>query len=419
MSNAFSNPTIFAKEMIRHLKNSLVVGNTIHRGYKSEWSKEHNGYKPGQSISIDLPHYFRVKDGATVDTADILSRSTTLSLNNRKHVAYTLTSAEQTYNMDMMSEKLIKPAMMALAEYIDRDTLGMYTDIANQVGTPGTTPSNFYTIGQAAARLTEEAAPKMDRHCVLNSQATLKLADNLKGVLHREIVGTAIQQASVGPIAGMKLYESESVNRHTCGTWGGSSAVLVDDTVANGDNTINLDQNGAGSALTVKHGDIFTIADVNSVNPASGQSTGQARNFVVDADATFADAGGGDYNLDITCTPGTDPYAIYDSTANETYLPYQNIDTLPVNNAAVTIPGSSGLIYPVNLAYHRDCMAIAMVPLVMPQSAVWGTRMTTEDGLSVRCYKYLDGANDAEVIRFDILYAKKCINPFLGCRIAG
>lgn len=418
MSNAFSNPTIFAKEAIRHLKNNLVVGNTIHTGYKEEWSKQHNGYKPGQSITLDLPHYFRVKDGATVDVVDLVSRSTTMTLNYRKHVAWQLSSEEMTYNIDKYSEKYIMPAMQALANYVDLTCLGQYKNIPNQVGTPGTTPSNFFTIGQAAARLTEEAAPMDNRTCVLNPQATLKIADNIKGVFHREMVGTAIQRAMLPQIAGMQTLESNNVNTHTNGTWAGGT-VYVDGAASNGDNTLGLDQNGAGSALTVKDGDYFTIANVNSVNPISGQSTGQARGFVADGDQTFADAGGGDYQLAAaTVLPGTSPYGLYDSTANETYLPYQNVDTLPANNALVTVAGSSGQQYPVNMAYHKDCIALAMVPLEIPLSSVWSARETM-DGVSVRIVRYFDGANDIEVIRFDILFAVEVINPMLGCRIAG
>lgn len=418
MANTYINPSIVAKEALRQLENNCVMARLVHRGYEEEWQRESRGWKVGNSITLKTPVYFRVKDGATLDDVELREEDTSFTLSYRKHVAWAVTSEQMTYSQDKFSKRFIKPAMQALGNYIDTVLLGLYTDIPNQVGTPGTTPSSFLTFAQAQARLEEEACPPDDRYCVINPTAQAYLADHLKGLFHQQMVGDAIRKGQLPSLAGFGMYMSQNVNTHTCGTWAGSSAVLVDDTVADGDATINLDQNGAGSALTVKHGDIFTIANVNAVNPISGISTGSVRNFVVDADATFADAGGGDYNLDITCTPGTDPYFLIQAGAAEKILPYQTVDTLPANDAAVTIPGSSGLVYPVNLAFHRHCLSLAMVPLEMPASVAWGAQ-ESYNGFSIRVVRDYDVTNDKEYVRFDVLFGIKAINPRLGCRIAG
>src|SRR5574343_963005 len=126
MSNAFVNPTVVAKEALMQLENNCVMSNLVYRGYEEEWAKNHNGWKPGQTINVKVPVYDRVKDGATIDVVDIREENTTMTLAYRKHVAKKLTSEEMTYNIDMASERIIKPAMVALGNYIDSTLLSAY-----------------------------------------------------------------------------------------------------------------------------------------------------------------------------------------------------------------------------------------------------------------------------------------------------
>jgi len=418
MSNTFINPTVVAKEACIQLENELVVARNVHRAYEEEFKKKHNGYKQGSSVTIKAPIYFRVKDGATLDAVDILEQDITLTVNLRKHVAWAVTSQEMTLNIDKFSERYIKPAMQALANYIDYTVLGLYKDVPNQIGTPGTTPSNFYTFAQAQAKLTEHACPEDNRSCVISPAAQAKLADHLKGLFHQPVVGTAVKKGMITEnLAGFKMFTSNNVNTHTNGTWP-DGTVYVDDTVSEGDHGFNIDQNAAGSAYTLKDGDYFTVAAVNAVNPISGQSTGSSRGFTVDGDQIFADAGQGDMNCDLNCIPGTDPWLLYSESASETYLPYQNVDALPLENALITVAGSTGQQYPVNLAFHKHALALVMVPLAMPVSAAWKAQESYK-GYTIRVIRDYDVTNDQEYIRFDVLFGVKAINPMLACRIAG
>jgi len=419
MANSILTPTKICKESIMHLKNECIMGNLIHRGYQKEFGRDGNGFLPGSSVTIKAPQYFRVKDGATVDTVDLYQRSTTLSLSYRKHIAVALTGEELTYSMSKFAEDIIMPAMRSLGNYIDTQILGLYKHIGNQVGTPNVTPTSASTYTLANAYLTQEGVPLEDRFCVVDPIAYAKMVDANRGILHTGIAGDAVKKGRISrEFAGFsEMYQSANVQNHTPGSWAGGT-VYVDDTVAEGDANMNLDQDGAGSALTVKQGDIFTIASVNGVNPVSGQSLGRSRQFVVDADGTFADAGGGDYNLTVSCTPGTSPYQIYSASAGETYLPFQNVDALPADDALLTIPGTASTDYTANLAFHKNAMTMAMVPLHKFDSASW-VAQESYDGYTIRVLKYLDGANDTEYIRFDILFGLKVLNPFMACRIAG
>ncbi len=409
MANTFVNPTEVAREALRQVKNNCVMAELVFRGYEGEWQRTSQGWKVGQSVTLKAPVYFRVKDGATIDTVELLERSTTFTLSYRKHVAWPITSEEMTYKIDKFSERFIKPAAQALANYIDTTLLGLYKSIPAQVGTPGVTPSSFLTIAKANAYLSEMSTPENDRRLVVDPQAQAYMADALKGLFYPSIVGKAVEKSKFGMIAGFDTYTSQNVNTHTAGTSAGQTGITMNATPAEGAATM---VQACATGYTVKQGDIFTVAAVNAVNPISGQSTGSARQFVVDANGTFSTT------LTTYCTPGTSPYQMYDASATENYLPYQNMDVLPQSAAVVTYVGTTGQQYKANLGFHRDALGLAMVPLEVPASVGWKAQESF-DGYAIRVVRDYDVINDQEYIRFDVLFGVKVLNPMMAVRIAG
>lgn len=412
MSNTWVNPTVVAKEVLRQLENNCVMANLVHRGYENEWEKTHNTWKPGNAIQIKAPIYARVKDGATMDVHDINERYLTLTLEYRKHVAVAVTADEMTYNAEKSVPRVAAAAAQALGEYIDTVLLGLYKKIPNQVGTPGVTPKDFITLALASARMSDYAVPMTDRRLVINPTAQAYLSDHIKNVFNPPMVGPAIERSKIATVAMMDTFVSQNVNMHTCGTAAGATTLLTDYTAAEGNTTVTIDENGSWSK-TFKQGDIFTVADVYGNNPVTGANTGHLRQFVVDADVAAAGT-----EQAVTCTPGTSPHLIYSASAAEKYLPYQTVVALPGNNATVTCEGTSGLVHPVNLAFHRDALALCMVPLAVPESAPWKGQ-ASYNGYSVTVVKDWDQTNYQETIRFDVLFAADAINRFLACRIAG
>lgn len=393
------------------LKNRCDVGKKVFRGYEKEWMERSNGWKKGNTITAKAPLHARVKDGETIDVTDIREEDVTLTVDQRKHHAMKLTGTEMSLNIEEFSERIIQPSVDALVDYMNTDLLSLYKYIPNQVGTPGSTPSNLLTIGEASAVLTDHSVPKNDRHCFLDPWAKIKLADTMKGLNNSKMVEKAVAEGAYDNIHGFNMYETQNINSHTCGTAAGLSTILVDDSVAEGDTSITIDQNGS-MAVTTKQGDIFTIADVNGVNVMSGQSTGRSRQFVVEADT---DASGND--AEVSCTPGVAPWNMYSASATEKFLPYQNMDALPADDAAVSIAGSASLNHKVNLAFHRNALAMFMVPVQAPSELK--SYKINSDGYTITVAFGGDIINYVSYIRFDILYGKKAINPFMACRIAG
>jgi hypothetical protein len=151
----------------------------------------------------------------------------------------------------------------------------------------------------------------------------------------------------------------------------------------------------------VKAGDIITIADVFAINPLNKTSLGTLAQFVVTADA---DSGSG---------AGASTISIYPALIAAS-TPYQNISALPANDKAITVVGN----HTANMAFHKDCHALVMVPLELPEGATFKAR-ETYNNLSVRVVKDYDIGTDEDIIRLDILYGVKTIYPELGVRVLG
>jgi len=146
---------------------------------------------------------------------------------------------------------------------------------------------------------------------------------------------------------------------------------------------------------------------VFAVNPVSKKTLSYLQQFVVTADvATTAGAGSATVYPDLN-----------DGTTASTAA-FQTVSALPANNAAITILGTAATIYPQNLGYHQNALALVTVPLELPDSAVFKARADWR-GYSIRVVKAYDIDEDEEIIRLDILFGAKAIYPELGVRLWG
>lgn len=402
MANTIITPSIIAKEALMQLENNLVMGKLVHREYKEEFTKV------GSSVSIRKPVKFSVSDGATRSNQDVQEASTSITVDQRKHVSWKFSTNDLTMSIDQYSERYIQPAMIALANNVDAALTNLYKGVFANVGTAGTAPSTFLHFGAAAQRLDEMACPTEQRRLVLNPAAALTAADMLKGTYNPEMVKGAIRGRTIGELAGFSTYMDQNIKRHTTGVWGGTPLVngasqsvtyaAATHTYGSTSQTLNVD----GLTVTtgaVKAGDVFTIAGVYQVNPVSKDSTGVLQEFVVQADGTANGSG----QIALTISP-----------AIITSGPFQTVDAAPADNAAITLKAT----HTANLAFHKNAFALVTVPLELPDGAAWKARESA-NGLSVRVVKDYDIDSDDEVIRLDILYGVKALYPELACRLFG
>lgn len=410
MSNSVITPTIFAKEATMILNNNLVMAKQVYRGLESDFGSAVNGYEPGDTISMRKPTDFTVRDGATASSQDVVEGKVALTVDKQKGVDFSFTSKELTLNIKDLSERVIKPAMIQLANQVERDVMAMYSSVPNWVGTPGQAINSFADFAAGPQRMDELAVPA-DRSAVLSPADNWGLIGSQTNLFIQGAANAAYREGSLGRIAGVDTYSAQNVPTHTVGVATGtplvngaaqtSAYVDVKDT---GTQTLVTDGWTNSTTGIVKAGDVFTIAGVYAVNPVTKATLPFLRQFVVKADA---DSGATTGPATLTISP-----AIITSGA------FQNCSAAPADNAAITVMGTGGTGYRQNMVFHKNAFALAMVPLIKPEGAVNVARESFE-GTSVRVIPYYTGSSDVSAWRLDILYGTKAIDPRLATRLSG
>lgn len=399
-SNTLLTPTIIAKEALMQLTNNLGMAKKVYRSYKNEFRKV------GETITIRKPNKFRVTKAQARSNTNVSEPSTTLTVDTQAHVSWAFSSVELTQTIEQYSKRYISPAANALANQVDYDLTGLYTDVFNHAGTPGTTPNTFKVLGDAQTVLDNESAPQEMRYAVMNPAANWALADGLKGTFATPQAKDMLTKGFLGNIANLQISMDQNIRKHTTGVFTTGSTPLIDATApVSGATTFSTDGWASGAASVTK-GDIFTIATVNQVNTMSGVSTGNLKNWVVRTNTS--DVAGNMATLPIA------PTIIYGATNA-----HSNVDALPVDGDAMTFVGTESTAYAQNLVFHPHAFCLVTLPLEMPAN-VWGARETDPDaGISIRVVKQYDIDADEEIIRMDILYGIKTLYPELAVRVWG
>lgn len=410
MANTIINPSIIAKEALFHLENNIIMGQKVHRQYKKEF------VKIGDSVTIRKPVKFIAADGATRSNQNVIEETTSIVINNRKHVSWNFSTQDLTLTIEEYAERYIKPAMIVLSNTIDRALcVEGAQEFFNIAGTPTTTPGDFTALANVAQKMDEEPVPDDGMRClVLNPAARWAMADGLGGqgsggIFNADIVHGMVRRGRLGMLANFDIYGDQNIAVHTNGARGAGPFLVNDASFSNDTNVVAMDGFTASTTGAVRKGDAFTIAGVNSVNDVSKQDAGQLQHFVAVADADSNASG----QVSVTVYPD-----INDGSTAATAA-FQTVTALPADNVVVTfLTGATGALTPQNLAFHQNALALVTIPLELPDSATFKARADWR-GYSIRVIKDYDIDTDEEIIRLDILFGVKAIYQELGVRLQG
>lgn len=403
MANSVLTIDVIAKEALRILDNELVMAKKVHRGLESEFGNAMNGYEAGDTVSIRRPTDFTVRDGATASNQDIVEGKVALTVDKQKGVDFGFTSKELTLNIGELSERVIKPAMVQVANQVDADLMALYKFVPNWMGTAGQTINSYADFAKGPERLDEYAVPTertailspADHWGLLGSQTALYIQDAAKG---------AYRNGSLGMIGGVDTFMAQNVPTHIVGsdvTTVTINASVTTSTIAYADVKDTMTQTLTIAGGNLNAGDVITIADVNGVNPVTKADLGFAKQFTV-------------------ISYSSNSLVIY--PAMIWTGAFQNVavasGTTDLNTKAITAIGTAGTGYRQNMIFHKNAFALAMVPMISPPGAVQVSRQSYK-GTSVRLIPTYDGTNDRSNFRLDILYGVKAIDPRLATRLSG
>ena len=400
MSNSILTIDMITRKALEILENNLVITRNVNRQYDDSFAVE--GAKIGSTLRIRLPDRALVTDGAALQVQDDNEQFTTLTVASQKHIGVNFTSAELTMQLDDFAERVLKPRISQLASSVDADVANAYKSIGNTVGTPGTTPSTSLVLLQAQQKLNENAAVMSPRFATVNPAANAGLVEGMKGLFNpTDTISKQFKNGMMGTgVLGFdEINMSQSIKQFTTGSRVATGNSVTTTVSSEGAASIALT---IGSGLTVKAGDVFTVADCFAVNPQTRESTGSLFQFVALADATASGTA-----IVVTVAP------IY--TANNALA---TVDSFPVAGKAVVFVGAASSQYAQNLVYHKDAITFATADLLLPQGVDMAAR-AVHNGISLRVVRQYDINNDRMPCRIDVLYGYSAIRPPMGCRIWG
>ena len=408
MAHTFLTDDIVTLEALDVLENQLTAAKHVTRKHEALFGT-HNGSNRSTAIRVRKPPRFAGRSGATASYEDITDSSVTLTIDTQYGVDVQVTSQEMAMKVSDFREQIITPAVARIANKVDTDVLAQYVHVPNSVGVPGTSPTALSTYLNAGVLLDHESCPRDgQRKIFLGPQAQADIVDALKGLFQSSgKLASQYTSAEMGTnVAGLDWSMDQNVAVHTVGALGGTP--LVNGASQTGSTLVT---DGWSNSITgvVKAGDILTAAGCNAVNPVSGNSTGQLRQFVVTADANSSGAGAASIS-------------IYPSIT--TSGAFKTCSASPTDNGVIKIFGHAssyaGLAASQQMAWHKSAIALAFASLDIPRGTDKGSTKTDNQlGLSIRFIRDYDIDNDLWKCRFDVFYGVKMLRPEWAVRVQG
>lgn len=401
MPNTLLTIALITREALRVLENNLTFTKLVNRQYDDRFGVE--GAKIGTTLNVRKPPRYIGRIGQAINIENSVETQVPVVLNTQRGVDIQFSSQDLALSIDDFSDRFIKPAIASIANAIDADGLSQYTAIWNAVGTPNTVPNTLLTYLNAGVLLNNNAAPNDgERYMVISAQMQATIVDALKGLFQAATqIAEQYRQGEMGQTIGFEWYMDQNVGNFTVGPQGG--APLVAGANQTGTSLITNGWTGVAAARLVV-GDIFTIANVNGVNPQSRQSTRALQQFVVTA--PLASDAGGNGTIQIQ------PPIVGPGSA------FQTVDALPVNGAVITVLGAAGVQSLQGMAFHKDWITLACADLPLPGGVDMAARVSDRQlGMSVRLIRAYNITTDQFPCRLDILYGWAPLRPELAVRV--
>jgi hypothetical protein len=414
MANTLLTISKITNEALMVLENSLTFTSEVERSYDDQFAVV--GAKIGNTLNVRKPGRFIGTTGPALAVEDFNETSVPVTLSTQFHVDTQFSTQDLALSLDMFSDRVLKPAIAAIANKMDRDGLVMAKNTtANIVGTAGTPPSSLLTFLNAGAYLDAEGAPRDGRRsCIIEPFTSATIVDGLKGLfVPNNTISRQYEKGLMGTdSAGMDWKMDQNVVNQTFGSY--STATLAcATTTATGflttgwASTSTIALTATTAVAPLKQGDVIQIANVFAVNPQNRQAYGsnKLRNFVVQADVTVATSG--------TTSVIVSPAVI---SAGQ----FQNVSVASTSaTAAVTPFNNTGVVSPQNIVMHKSAFTLACADLELPDGVHFAGRASDKQlGLSIRVVRQYTINNDSIPTRLDVLYGWAPLYPELACRVA-
>jgi len=275
--------------------------------------------------------------------------------------------------------------------------------------------TGYDDIALADAMMNERGIEMDNRKMALSSRDYNAMAGNLaERQTMNEMPTRAYRKSFIGEVAGFDTHKLDYANRLTAAagttvTINGASQYYTPAATqasGNGYNQTNIDNRyqtitiAVGSG-TVKVGDAFTIAGVNSVHNITKGDTGQLMTFRIHEIVT---GGGGSGTVKIS------PAIISGEGATSPELEYKNVSATPATGAAVTFLNVADAA--VNPFWHKGAIELNPSRLIIPDNSnLSQVYSTTDQGVGLLMTRDSNIINLQTAYRFDVFFGVTMLCP--------
>ena len=421
--NTFLTPDVIAREALLILEDNIVAPQMMSTSATADFT----GAKVGDTIRIRRPAFFGVDEfdrtggniNNTVTIQDAVENSVNLVIEKHFDVSFEVSSKELAFAVDDFNERLLKPAMSALAQKIDQYALTKIANLGGLFGVATTyaAPSSLTHVASIVEKMNNQNIPMTNRKFLVSPamQTALYGIDEFVRADIRGAATSPVEEASLGRFMGLDTVMSQNLPKHsTLGTAAttGSTDVVYTAAAAytEGTTTINI-AGGPDGVLTLAKGDTLAIDYIDGIT----------REHVVTNDpsipfATNAITG-------ITITPGL--YGVSGATAVAAGVPNVVASGATVRNVtstlvadrtttAVTPVGS----YTMGAAFHPSAFQLVFVPQPNPMGPGTSASTVNYNGMSLRVLQSYDHIKKRDLISVDCLVGAAAVDGRLGVRVA-
>lgn len=202
-------PEVWANRALEVLRANVVLARLV--------AKDSNvaAFQVGDILHIPYPGTFAAQDKAAGSAVTVQTPTggseVQVALNKHKEISFIVEDvARAQANQDLL-DRYLNAAGPAIADAIESDLFGLYTNVTASVGTSGT-DITAATIRSARKTLNDNKRPLSPRHLVISSKDEIALlGDSNLATYFANSRAEAIAQGAIGQLYGFTVWMSQLV----------------------------------------------------------------------------------------------------------------------------------------------------------------------------------------------------------------
>lgn len=451
-------PEKWAYEGLAILEENMVMANLVHRDYSAEireFGDVVNAHRPAARTGR------RKTDSDSYTANDVSVTNVRVPLDQWFYDSFVIKDGESSKAFKDLVMVHLEPAVQNMARMVDRAVLGRCHEF---IKTPGTRSGRLLNISSSTARdyvlearehLNTQKAFMDGRNLVLapSAETALLKTDLFVAANQRGDGGSALENAMLGRILGFNTYMAQNVNYISTtnadvvtGTVtnalaaGGSGAQACTVTsyitslgeyavvagndqpthitadADNGSNTTSVTLNEANKYATLSSA-VITVYKKCDVK--GNFAAGWAKEVVVDGHTASKPPQVGQL-ISFGTGVNRHTYTVIEATSvstTETNLLLDRPLEAGISDNDLAFPGPAGSM---NLAFHRNSIALVSRPLALPDSSL-GVRAAVgvHNGVAMRVIMQYDSSLGGTRVNLDVLAGVAILDDDLGCLLLG